>query len=78
MKCPKCQQSLRCIRCGATAPNDNAISPGGHLLTHSIGEELRKRSMCVEVSKGVMRKVLLFSDVEEILAMMPHSPAARS
>lgn len=70
MKCPKCKQNLRCMRCGAVSTEDHAVPPGA--LVHNLSEELRNRCVCVELSKGVMREVLLLNDVEQILAMLTH------
>lgn len=68
MKCTMCRHTLRCIRCGATALGECSPTTGSHALAGSIQDEIHNRRVCVEVSKGVMRQVLLLSDVEEILA----------
>jgi len=70
MRCAKCGKPLRCIRCGTAAPDDDHSCSGSRALTGSIHEELHKRCVIVEVSKGVMRHVVLLSDVEELLGRM--------
>lgn len=48
---------------------------GSKVLALNVSEELRKRCLSVEVSEGVMRQVLLLSDVEEIVAKLIYSSA---
>lgn len=67
MKCEKCGHTVRCMRCGTAAPEHCGTCPGSRKLAGSIAEELRNHCMSIEVSKGLMRRVLLVSDVEEIL-----------
>lgn len=52
------------------APVDSHSCSGGRALAGSIHEELRNRCVFVEISKGVVRQVLLLSDVVEILEGM--------
>jgi hypothetical protein len=70
MRCTKCGQTLRCIKCGAAAPADTDTGSRSRPLAGSIHEELRNRCVFVEISKGVVRQVLLLNDVEDILERM--------
>ena len=78
MRCTKCGHTLRCIRCGTSAPNESHSSPDVRTPVGGIQEELQKRCVMVEISRGVMRHVLLLSDVEELLTRMSNPPPSGS